>query len=95
MALAGRLMALWECRGVEDQIRFLIKVHRLGALVLIAHEGCAYYRDKLAIPAKDLEAEQRKDLDLAQAAVVRMGHPIEVSTYFARVVDSEVRFEPA
>ena len=94
-ALAGRLMAFWECRGVEDQLRFLVRSHKLQQVVLIAHQGCVYYSGRLAIPARSLEAEQRKDLVQAAATVQRIGEDLRVLAYFARRVGDRVRFEPA
>src|SRR6266545_4643899 len=43
--LAGSLVTFQEARGVEDALRFLIRVHDLSQVVLIAHQGCAYYLD--------------------------------------------------
>jgi hypothetical protein len=54
-----------EARGVEDALRFLIRVHDLHQIVLIAHEGCAYYRDRLGVPDASLLTEQRQDLEKA------------------------------
>ena len=48
VALAGRLLAFWESRGVLEQLRFLVRVHEVRQVVLIAHGGCAYYQERLA-----------------------------------------------
>lgn len=93
-ALAGRLMAFWECRGVEDQLRFLVRAHGLKQVVLIAHQDCAYYRERLGIGATVLEEEQRRDLTLAAACVARLGDGLQVTNVFARNAAGQIRFEP-
>lgn len=91
--LSGRLMALWEARGVEDQLRFLIRVHQLKEVILIGHTSCAYYRDRLAIPEPRLAPEQRADLERAALAVRRIAPSVESSAYFAHRQGLSVRFE--
>jgi hypothetical protein len=93
VALAGRLLAFWEARGVEEQLRFLIRVHEVGQVVLIAHGGCAYYRDRLAVDPKAVEPEQRADLTAAGATVQRLEPTVEIAAFFARVTGAEVAFE--
>ena len=41
-ALAGHFLAFREEDGLFEQLRFLIRVHDLTRLVLIAHQDCAY-----------------------------------------------------
>jgi hypothetical protein len=94
VALAGRLMTLWDTRGVDEQLRFLTKVHGLEQVVLIAHHGCAYYSQRLGFSAAVAEAEQRADLEKAAWAVQRVERHLQVKLFFARIVDGRVRFEP-
>jgi hypothetical protein len=94
VALAGRLLAFWECRGVENQLRLLVQLHQLRTLVLIAHDGCAFYRDRLGLAPARVEGEQRADLVRAAAAAVNLGPALAVSCWYARRVDGRVRFEP-
>jgi hypothetical protein len=93
VALAGRLLTMWETRGVEDQLRFLVRVHAAKQAVLVAHEGCAYYGERLGIPPERAKQEQRADLDSAGAAVQRIDPAIEVAAFFAHVEGTEVWFE--
>lgn len=95
VSLAGHLAALWESRGVEEQLRFLIRAHALRRVVLIAHEGCAYYRERLRIPPALVEEQQLKDLDLAAWAVRRMESALTIQAFFARVSKARISFEPA
>lgn len=94
MALAGRLAAFEESRGVLEQVRFLIRVHGLRQVVLIAHDRCAYYRERLGVAPAELEGEQDRDLDLAAWAVRRMEPAVQVQAFFARLVEQRIRFEP-
>ena len=92
-ALAGRLLAFWEARGVEEQLRFLVRVHEVSQVALIAHARCAYYSQRLAIPDADTPYEQRADLRAAGAAVQRIEPAIEVAAFFAHVEGVQVWFE--
>jgi hypothetical protein len=92
--LAGSLVTFQEARAVEDALRFLIRVHDLGQVVLIAHQGCAYYLDRLGVPAAAILAEQRQHLETAQRAVRRLADDLEVKAFLALTAGSRIRFEP-
>jgi hypothetical protein len=93
VALAGRLPAFWESRGVVDQLRFLVEVHDVRQVVLIAHGGCAYYGQRLGLDPPTAERGQREDLDRAASAIARIGSGLEVSAFFAHVDDSVLSYE--
>jgi hypothetical protein len=93
VGLAGRLTAFWETRGVDEQLRFLARVHEIHKVVLIAHAGCAYYSQRLSLAPDRVEAEQRDDLRKAVWAVQRIVTGIEVAPFFAHVLGAEVAFE--
>jgi hypothetical protein len=95
VALSGRLMALWDARGVEEQVRFLVQIHDIKTVVLVAHEGCAYYAHRLAVPPARIESEQREDLRKAAEAIARLAPGVTVTRYFARHVGTGIGFEPA
>ncbi|MGE5193295.1 MAG: hypothetical protein ACM3U2_12440, partial [Deltaproteobacteria bacterium] len=75
--------------------RFLIEVHEIRRVVLIAHEGCAYYTQWLHVPPTQLEARQREDLVKAIRHVKRFGIDIAVDAYFARRQGDRVAFDRA
>jgi len=90
--LAGHVTAYYEKNAVERQLQFLIQVHGLGKMVLIAHEGCAFYKD-LWSGSRSIEQLQAADLEKA-AERVRLSHPkMEVEMYFARHREGRVVFE--
>lgn len=91
--LAGHFTAYREEEGVAEQLRFLLSVHEVRQVVLIAHQGCAYYSDWLHVPPQQLEARQLEDLAKAIRHVKRFSIDIDVSAYFARRQGERVTFE--
>jgi hypothetical protein len=92
--LAGSLVTFQEARAVEDALRFLLLVHDLEKVVLIAHEGCAYYRERLGVPEASVVTEQRRDLAKAAPVVRRLQADLVVDSFLARLSGTRVRFEP-
>ena len=82
--LAGHFNAYREEEGVAEQLRFLLDVHAVKRVILIAHEGCAYYTEWLRVAPLQLEARQHEDLEKAIRRVSRFGVGIEVTAFFAR-----------
>jgi hypothetical protein len=93
VALAGTLGAFWEARGVEDQLRFLVRVHDLQHVLLIAHAGCAYYGLRLGLAPEEAPRRQRADLTQAADAVQRVEPNLEVAGFFAHLDGPRVWFE--
>ncbi len=91
--LAGHPQAHLEEQGVVDELKFLTQVHGLKRVVLIAHEGCAFYASRLDLKEPRLELVQRADLVRAAALVHRVTGLDRIDGYFARLVDGRVRFE--
>ena len=91
--LAGHLATWKEEAALEHQLRLLVEVHGLTRVVLIAHQDCAFYTERLRVAGPELETAQRRDLDVAAHRVTRLHQGIAVETYFARRTDSRVRFE--
>ena len=81
---SGTLSVFWEGHSGERQLEFLVRVHGLERVVLIAHAGCAFYLDWLKTRPEELEARQIEDL-LKAAARLRLAHPsLSVEMYLAR-----------
>ena len=93
VALAGRLSSFWECHSVEEQLRFLLRVHHVSQVVLIAHQPCAYYLQRLRVGAGELEAQQRRDLEHAAWAVQRAEPALEVAGFIAWAEGERLHFE--
>jgi hypothetical protein len=91
--LAGHPQAHLEQEGVVDELKFLVEVHGLQRIVLIAHERCAFYGERLDLQDRRLELVQRADLVRAAAMVRRVTGLDDVTAFFARHVESRIRFE--
>ncbi|MBI3866770.1 MAG: hypothetical protein HY290_33235 [Planctomycetia bacterium] len=91
--LAGHFTAYREEEGVAEQLRFLLAVHEVRHVVLIAHQDCAYYTQWLHVRPIQLEDRQRADLGKAVRHVKRFGIDLVVSAYFARRQGDRVSFE--
>jgi len=91
--LAGHPQAHLEEQGVVDELQFLVQFHGLKRVVLIAHQGCAFYASRLELKEPRLELVQRADLVRAAVLVHRVTALPTIDAYFARLVDGRVRFE--
>ncbi len=91
--LAGHTEAHLEEQGVVDELKFLVGVHKLKRVVLIAHQGCAFYATRLELAEPRLELVQRADLVRAAAFVQRVTGLEAIEAYFARLIEDRVRFE--
>src|SRR4051794_833176 len=90
--LAGHTCAYHERTALERQLAFLIRGHKLNRVVLIAHEGCGFYRD-IWLGQRTLKEQQAVDLRKA-ADQIRSVHPnIQVEMYFATKLNGNVVFE--
>jgi hypothetical protein len=92
--LAGHPQTTLEEQGVLDELHFLVEVHKLRRVVLIAHQGCAFYATRLSLTEPRLELVQRADLVRAAAFVHRVTGLDAIEGYFARLHDGRIRFEP-
>jgi hypothetical protein len=92
--LARHFQIFREEDGVSEQLRFLVKVHCLERVVLIAHEDCAFYTQRLKISQLKLESQQREDIQKAFERVRSMGPDLLIEAFFARKKrDGTVHFE--
>ncbi|MFN0136692.1 MAG: carbonic anhydrase [Phycisphaerae bacterium] len=91
--LAGYPQAHLEEQGVLDELKFLVEVHKLQRVVLIQHQGCAFYATRLELKEPRLELVQRADLVRAAAFVHRVTGLDAIEAYFARLNCDQVTFE--
>jgi hypothetical protein len=82
--LARHFATYREDEGVFEQLRFLVDVHGLERVVLIAHENCAFYSERLKISALQLESQQRDDIRKAAERVRSLSKTLRVDAFFAR-----------
>lgn len=82
--LASHFTTYREEEGIVEQLRFLVEVHGLQRVVLIAHENCAFYSQRLHVPSLQLESQQKEDLQKAVRRVRSLSSQLKVSGFFAR-----------
>lgn len=92
--LAGHMEAHREEDAIGEQLRFLVRVHRIERVVLVAHEACAYYTERLHVPEPGLRGRQLDDLAKAAATVRSHEARLRVEAWFAAVAHQHVAFEP-
>lgn len=91
--LAGYAEARLEEEGVIDELRFLVSSHRLTRIVLIQHQDCAFYSERLKVRSSSIEQLQRADLVRAAYTIrhwVKIDH---IDGFFARKLETELHFE--
>ncbi len=91
--LAGHFDTWREEEAAINQLRFLIECHGLRRVLLIAHEGCAFYTERLRVSRLGLLERQREDLAKAVQKVRELRRDLEVEAYFARLDGGAVTFE--
>lgn len=85
--LAGHFSAYREGEAAIDQLRFLVEVHGLKRVVLIAHQRCAFYTDRLKVHEIDLRERQFHDLSRAAKRARRLCPTLSVEGYFAAITE--------
>jgi hypothetical protein len=92
--LASHFSAYREEEGVVEQLRFLVHVHGLERVVLIAHEGCAFYTERLHVSPLQLESQQYDDIKKAMRRVRSIQPSLFIQAFFARLARrGAVQFE--
>ena len=92
--MAGYAQARLSEEGVLEELLFLVKAHELDRVVLIQHQGCAFYAQTLGVDPQRMKPLQHADLVRA-AHFVRHQTPLtRVEAYFAAVRGNAVAFEP-
>lgn len=92
--LAGHTEAHLEEQGVIDELKFLVEAHGLKRIVLIQHEGCAFYAHRLGLPDDLLAAQQRIDLLKASNFIRRVIGLDRIDCYYARIDGEAITFDP-
>jgi len=83
----------WQKTALEEQLSFLIREHNLRQVILIAHDGCAFYKDLWATGARAIERQQAEDLATAATVIRFWNHQVEIAAYFARKSKGQIVLE--
>jgi hypothetical protein len=94
------LFNLWiagmtDSAAIASGAKFLIEGHRIQRVILIAHEGCGYYRKHLPadLPPDEFRRRQEDDLRVAARALSTARSGVRVDAYYARVTAGHVAFD--
>ena len=79
--------------AVAAQLEFLINAHQVKRVILIAHEGCAFYTQLLQISPIAVKEQQFEDIAKAANRVKQFADNLVVESYFARMQNNRVIFE--
>ena len=92
--LGGHFLAYREEEALLDQLRFLIRVHALERVVLIAHQDCAFYSERLHVAPQKIESQQQQDMQCAIERIHTLARKLPVDAFFARKGPAAtIRFE--
>jgi len=92
-SLAGYAEARVAQEGAVDELRFLIEVHGLTRVVLIQHESCAFYTQRLRVAPKQIEHLQQADLVRASYFIRHVTGLERIEGFFSRRAGDAIVFE--
>ncbi len=72
---------------------FLIDNHEIDRVLLIAHEGCAYYTIKLGVEPEGLRSRQEDDLRRVADQIRDVKPGLRIEAYFAGLEGDQVVFK--
>ncbi len=91
--IAGHTEAHVEEQGIIQELNFLAEVHGLQRVVLIAHQGCAFYSTRLGLPPTFTEHQQMIDLIKASRFIQRVTPVKQVDAYMAKLTGGQIFFD--
>lgn len=94
------LLNFWTASILDaDQVgraaQFLIRGHAIEQIVLLAHAGCGYYRQRFpGRAAAEVKQTQLDDLRVAARALASARRDLDITLYYASTESARVRFDP-
>ncbi|NCO40579.1 MAG: hypothetical protein GW911_18510 [Armatimonadetes bacterium] len=83
-----------ECDVANRWLDALIQKHNLKRAVLLAHEDCAFYKEKCKGSSPlEIQKQQLTELHEAGDRLQRMAGSVQVELYYADIVDDHVTFK--
>jgi len=91
--LAGHPQVWRDEEIASGMLRFLHDAHHLERIVLVSHEDCGFYAQRLGVSRGEMEPLQLEDLRKAAVRIRAFAHGLVVETYYARCATGKVRVE--
>ncbi len=91
--LAGHFAAWREEEAVSFQLKFLIEMHDLHRIVLIAHPDCGFYGKRLRLFGTEIDEQERRDLATAAQRIRALAPRLEIDAFVSRKLSAGMRFE--
>jgi hypothetical protein len=89
------IAGMGDSTAITGGARFLIEAHAIKRVLLIAHEGCGFYRTHMAgRTAEQIKTQQLDDLQVATRALASARAGLRIDAYYAMVVGDRVSFTP-
>ncbi len=86
------LAGMSESMTISASARFLIESHAIRRVILIAHEGCGFYKKHMP-GAKPADVRRHQEEDLQRAAQSLKHMPVTILNFMALVDEGHVKFE--
>ena len=87
------IAGMGDSTAISGGSRFLIEAHQIRRVLLIAHEGCGFYRKHLSgREPEQIRAQQEDDLRVAARALETARGGIRLDLYYATVAAKHVAF---
>lgn len=83
---------VWEHEIARRHGGYLIRVHRIKRVIMIAHENCGFYRER-RVPQEQMKERQVADLQSAAQYLLRAFPYLTVDAYYVRGLPDAVDFE--
>jgi len=91
--LAGHFAAWREEEAASMQLKFLIEMHALHRIVLIAHPDCGFYSKRLRLFGSEIEHAQRRDIVTAAHRIRGLAPHLELDAFISRRMPAGMIFE--
>jgi len=91
--LAGHFAAWREEEAATFQLKFLIEMHALHRIILIAHPDCGFYSKRLRLFGSEIEEQQRRDIVTAAHRIRSLSPRLEIDAFVSRKIAPGMRFD--
>ena len=90
--LAGYFISYREEEAAAEQFKFLVTALGISRILIVAHEDCLFYQQRLNISPFELRKRQTEDLGKAARRLKGISGTLQIEAYLAHIVQESVRF---